>query len=95
VSVGRDFALTVMNRWGAAQRGDDMAVVVSELLTNALRHALPDVGQVPRTVRVRRSGCLEGLEGVAGDLVHAQDLQGDADAQGGGRVVGEGAQHAL
>ncbi len=53
VGMGRDFALTVMNRWGAAERGDDMAVVVSELLTNALRHALPDVGQAPRPGSVR------------------------------------------
>lgn len=47
VGAGRDFAVAIMNRWGAAERCDDIAVVVSELLTNALRHALPDAGQVP------------------------------------------------
>jgi hypothetical protein len=30
-------------------RQDDVAVVVSELLTNALRHALPQAGPPPRT----------------------------------------------
>jgi anti-sigma regulatory factor (Ser/Thr protein kinase) len=30
-----------MRRWGVTDRGDDVAVVVSELLTNALRHAVP------------------------------------------------------
>jgi hypothetical protein len=44
VRAGRDFSIAIANRWGAAERCDDIAVVVSELLTNALRHALPDVG---------------------------------------------------
>ena len=48
VRAGRDFTIATMNRWGAAERCDDIAVVVSELLTNALRHALPDVGVAPR-----------------------------------------------
>lgn len=41
VGTARDFCLSTMRRWGAADRSDDVAVVVSELLTNALRHALP------------------------------------------------------
>jgi anti-sigma regulatory factor (Ser/Thr protein kinase) len=48
VRAGRDFTIATMHRWGAAERCDDIAIVVSELLTNALRHALPDVGQAPR-----------------------------------------------
>jgi Histidine kinase-like ATPase domain len=48
VRAGRDFTVATMNRWGAAERCDDIAVVVSELLTNALRHALPGVGAAPR-----------------------------------------------
>jgi hypothetical protein len=47
VGAGRDFAIAITRRWGAAERCDDVAVVVSELLTNALRHALPDAGRVP------------------------------------------------
>jgi anti-sigma regulatory factor (Ser/Thr protein kinase) len=53
VRAGRDFTIATMQRWGAAERADDIAMVVSELLTNALRHALPDVGRVPRPGSVR------------------------------------------
>jgi len=48
VRASRDFAIATMDRWGAAERSDDIAVVVSELLTNALRHALPDAVPAPR-----------------------------------------------
>ena len=53
VRAGRDFTIATVSRWGAAERCDDIAMVVSELLTNALRHALPDVGQPPRPGSVR------------------------------------------
>ena len=53
VRAGRDFAIATVRRWGAAERCDDIAVVVSELLTNALRHALPDAGQAPRLGSIR------------------------------------------
>lgn len=45
-SVGstRDFCLSTMRRWGVTDRTDDVAVVVSELLTNALRHGIPQAG---------------------------------------------------
>ena len=48
VRAGRDFTVATMQRCGAADRGDDIAMVVSELLTNALRHALPDVAHASR-----------------------------------------------
>jgi len=57
VRAGRDFTIATMHRWGAAERSDDIAVVVSELLTNALRHTLPEVGQAPR--RAVRLGLLQ------------------------------------
>ena len=41
VGTARDFCLSTMRRWGVRDRSDDMAVVVSELLTNALRHGVP------------------------------------------------------
>src|ERR1700729_2570467 len=41
VGTARDFCLSTMRRWGVQDRGDDLAVVVSELLTNALRHGVP------------------------------------------------------
>lgn len=40
VSAARRFATLTMTRWGLAERGDDVAIVVSELLSNALRHGL-------------------------------------------------------
>jgi Histidine kinase-like ATPase domain len=41
VSSAREFCQSTMRRWGVTDRGDDVAVVVSELLTNALHHAVP------------------------------------------------------
>lgn len=40
VTTARAFTLRTMLRWGAADRSHDVAGVVSELLTNAFRHAL-------------------------------------------------------
>jgi len=44
VRAARDFAVATVERWGTTQRREDIAIVVSELLTNALRHALPRAG---------------------------------------------------
>ena len=44
VRAARDFTVATLRRWGTAERSQDIAVVVSELLTNALRHALPGTG---------------------------------------------------
>lgn len=41
VSGARKFTRTTLNGWGLGERFDDVALVVSELVTNALRHALP------------------------------------------------------
>jgi anti-sigma regulatory factor (Ser/Thr protein kinase) len=50
VRAARDFAVATVERWGIAQRCEDIAIVVSELLTNALRHALPESGETwPRS----------------------------------------------
>ena len=48
VRTARDFTTATLHRWGTAERSQDIVIVVSELLTNALRHALPDAGQAPR-----------------------------------------------
>ncbi len=45
VRAARDFALAACVRWGVVERSDDIGIVVSELLTNALRHAWPGPGQ--------------------------------------------------
>ena len=44
VRAARDFTAATLHRWGVAERGPDITLVVSELLTNALRHALPGSG---------------------------------------------------
>ncbi|MEE1738112.1 ATP-binding protein [Streptomyces sp. BE147] len=46
VSGARKFTRTTLSQWELTDRFDDVALVVSELVTNALRHALPD--DVPR-----------------------------------------------
>lgn len=58
VRVARDFTVATLRRWGAAERGQDVAMVVSELLTNALRHALPAPGDI-RPSRPIRLGLLQ------------------------------------
>jgi hypothetical protein len=41
VRAARGFTVATLRHWGMADRCEDVAVVVSELLTNALRHAVP------------------------------------------------------
>lgn len=41
VRAARDFAAATLARWGVTERCDDIVVVISELLTNAFRHAVP------------------------------------------------------
>ena len=45
VRVAREFTLATCRGWGMTERRDDVGIVVSELLTNALRHAPPRSGQ--------------------------------------------------
>jgi hypothetical protein len=63
IGAARDFTISTLRRWGVADRGDDVAVVVSELLTNALRHALPAAGHA-RTGWPIRLGLLQPGRGV-------------------------------
>ena len=44
VRAARNFTISTLHRWHTAERSQDIATVVSELLTNALRHALPGAG---------------------------------------------------
>ncbi len=41
VGGARQFTRSTLDRWELSDRFDDVALVVSELVTNALRHALP------------------------------------------------------
>jgi hypothetical protein len=58
VRTARDFTIATLQRWGIAERSQDIAIVVSELLTNALRHALPGAGD-SRPRRPIRFGLLQ------------------------------------
>jgi anti-sigma regulatory factor (Ser/Thr protein kinase) len=63
VRAARDFTLATLHRWSAADRSYDIAIVVSELLTNALRHARPGSGD-DRPRRSIRLGLLQLGPGV-------------------------------
>jgi anti-sigma regulatory factor (Ser/Thr protein kinase) len=39
IHAARGFTVATLHRWGVAERSSDITLVVSELLTNALRHA--------------------------------------------------------
>ena len=58
VRTARDFTVATLHRWGMAERSPDIAIVVSELMTNALRHALPGSGDT-RPRRPIRLGLLQ------------------------------------
>ncbi|MFH8219741.1 ATP-binding protein [Streptomyces sp. NPDC018057] len=42
VREARQFTRATLDQWDLGERFDDVCLVVSELVTNALRHALPD-----------------------------------------------------
>jgi len=58
VRAARDFTVATLRRWGAAERSPDIAIVVSELVTNALQHARPGFGHA-RTGTTIRLGLLQ------------------------------------
>jgi hypothetical protein len=58
IRAAREFTLSTLQGWGVAERREDVAVVVSELLTNALLHALPAAGHA-RTGWLVRLGLLQ------------------------------------
>jgi anti-sigma regulatory factor (Ser/Thr protein kinase) len=47
VSAARKFTTLTLRRWGVTDRESDISVVVSELLSNALRHGLPPLAAGP------------------------------------------------
>ena len=58
VRTARDFTVATLRRWGTAHSSQDIAIVVSEMVTNALRHALPGSGHT-RPRRPVRLGLLQ------------------------------------
>lgn len=63
VRAARAFAVATLQRWGLLERREDVALVVSELLTNALRHALRPPAGV-REGRPIRLGLLRAGQSV-------------------------------
>jgi anti-sigma regulatory factor (Ser/Thr protein kinase) len=61
VRAARDFTIATLHRWGTAERSQDIAIVVSELLTNALRHARPGSGDFPSRRPIRLGLLQPGL----------------------------------
>lgn len=59
VRTARDFTVATLHRWGIAERGHDIAIVVSELVTNVLRHALPISGDARHGQQPVRLGLLQ------------------------------------
>lgn len=54
VRGARQFTKATLGQWDLSERFDDVALVVSELVTNALRHALPgDTAREPQDPAVR------------------------------------------
>jgi anti-sigma regulatory factor (Ser/Thr protein kinase) len=58
VRAAREYVLAMLQRWDVAERREDIAIVISELLTNALRHGLPPRGHT-RPQRPIRIGLLQ------------------------------------
>jgi Histidine kinase-like ATPase domain len=68
VCAARGFAVATLRHWGVADRCEDVAVVVSELLTNALRHAVPRAEETQPRADGTRPRSAETLPRSAGTL---------------------------
>jgi len=53
VHLAREFTVATLHRWGLTGRCEDITIVVSEMLTNALRHGRPGNGEVPGRLPIR------------------------------------------
>ncbi|MDH6144433.1 hypothetical protein P3T35_006475 [Kitasatospora sp. GP30] len=76
VKTARDFTRTSLQRWGLGDMFDDVALVASELVTNALRHAIGQPtaadlpGQQPFPIQ---PGPVDGRLPIRISLVHRGD----------------------
>ena len=93
VRAARDFTTATLHRWGVTERNADIALVVSELLTNALRHGLPRSGdarlQWPIRLGMRRPGrCVLCAVADPSDVVPVPTLPGRLAESGRGlRII--------
>ncbi|GGW61422.1 ATP-binding protein [Streptomyces lucensis JCM 4490] len=83
VREARHFTRRTLDRWDAGDRFDDICLVVSELVTNALRHALPaDQGRCDDRcppVRLHLMRWTERLVCAVRDPSHETPVPGDSD----------------
>ncbi|WEH40450.1 ATP-binding protein [Streptomyces sp. NBC_01218] len=82
VGSARHFTRTTLRQWNLEGRFDDVALVVSELVTNALRHALPaDVARDPLTppVRLQLAHCEGRLVCAVRDPSRESPVAGEAE----------------
>jgi Histidine kinase-like ATPase domain len=93
VAAIRGFTRATLQRWGAARRCDDITLVVSELLANALRHAGPRPGGWPVRVGLVQPAPGSGVLCAVADPSPAVPLPpppGHLGESGRGlRVIGE------
>ncbi|MER6027452.1 ATP-binding protein [Streptomyces sp. NPDC001851] len=82
VREARRFTRATLDQWDAGDRFDDICLVVSELVTNALRHALPGdagcSGQAP-SVRLHLMRWSERLVCAVRDPSHETPVPRDSD----------------
>ena len=56
----REFTMRTLRQWRVGERRDDIVIVVSELLTNALLHALP--ADLPTSLEIPMANKLDPFE---------------------------------
>jgi anti-sigma regulatory factor (Ser/Thr protein kinase) len=83
VGEARRFTRDTLDKWDAGDRFDDICLVVSELVTNALRHALPTdqgrCGEQSASVRLHLMRWTERLVCAVRDPSHESPVPRDSD----------------
>ncbi|MFG2607554.1 ATP-binding protein [Streptomyces sp. NPDC048514] len=83
VGEARRFTRDTLDKWDAGDRFDDICLVVSELVTNALRHALPAdqgrCGEPSTSVRLHLMRWTERLVCAVRDPSHETPVPRDSD----------------
>ncbi|MEU2775081.1 ATP-binding protein [Streptomyces sp. NPDC007162] len=84
VREARSFTRRTLGQWDVGDRFDDVCLVVSELVTNALRHAVPaeserTVAPQAPAVRLHLMRWTERLVCAVRDPSHATPAPGDSD----------------
>ncbi|MGW2490630.1 ATP-binding protein [Streptomyces sp. NPDC001606] len=81
VREARHFTRGTLDQWDVGDRFDDICLVVSELVTNALRHALPDAACAEQhsSVRLHLMRWAERLVCAVRDPSHETPVPGDSD----------------